>query len=148
MRSAIGWAMFFWATLALDPQGSRAADGHSHARPEHVRVRHVDLDLEVDFDRQRLRGQATLTVERTSQDDKQPLVLDSRKLQIATVETSADGKDFGVPGMPCPEPHKVAKQPGVSLPWPGEWFRYILYWSWEEGRACPTNYGGSSGIAT
>src|SRR6266478_4222449 len=47
MRSAIGWGMFFWASLALGPQGSRAADGHSHARPEHVRVRHVDLDLAV-----------------------------------------------------------------------------------------------------
>src|SRR5258708_31358771 len=114
MRSAIGWGILFWASLALGLQGMRAADGHSHARPEHVRVRHVDLDLEVDFDRQRLRGVVTLTVERTSQDDKQPLVLDSRKLQIATVETSADGKDFAVSGMLCPELHKVAKQPGVS----------------------------------
>src|SRR3954470_15551502 len=94
MRSAIGWGICCWVSLALGPQGSRAADAHSYAHPEHVRVRHVDLDLEVDFDRQRLRGQAMLTVERTSSDDKQPLVLDSRKLQIATVETSADGKDF------------------------------------------------------
>ncbi|MFO0845645.1 MAG: M1 family metallopeptidase [Gemmataceae bacterium] len=70
------------------------ADVHSYARPEHVRVRHVDLDLTVDFDRQRLHGHATLTVERTSKDEKQPLVLDSRQLQIDKVEISTDGKRF------------------------------------------------------
>src|SRR3954464_15635625 len=94
MQSAIGWGICCWVSLALGPQGSRAADGHSYAHPEHVRVRHVHLDLEVDFDRQRLRGQATLTVERTSPDDTQPLILDSRKLQIDKVETSTEGKAF------------------------------------------------------
>ena len=73
---------------------ARAADVHSHANPEQVRVRHVDLDLAVDFDRQRLHGHATLTVERTSADEKQPLILDSRKLLIEKVETSAEGQRF------------------------------------------------------
>ena len=72
MRAGIGLALLFWAGAGSAPQGTRAADPHSYARPEHVRVRHVHLDLEVDFDRQRLRGQATLTVERTSKDDRQP----------------------------------------------------------------------------
>src|SRR4051812_8239797 len=71
-----------------------AADVHSYAHPEHVRLRHVDLDLTVDFDRQRLHGAATLAVERTSADATQPLVLDSRGLQIERVETSANGTDF------------------------------------------------------
>jgi aminopeptidase N len=54
----------------------------------------VDLDLAVDFERQQLRGQATLTVERTSADVKQPLVLDSRGLVIEMVESSAGGDAF------------------------------------------------------
>src|SRR4051812_24951353 len=94
MRAGIGWSLWLWAGVAFAQPGNRPADVHSHAHPEHVRVRHVHLDLEVDFDRQRLRGQATLTVERTSPDDTQPLILDSRKLQIDKVETSTEGKAF------------------------------------------------------
>lgn len=69
-------------------------DVHSFANPEHVRVRNLDLDLEVDFTRQRLRGTATLTVERTSTNLKQPLILDTRGLTIESVESSADGQTF------------------------------------------------------
>src|SRR3954451_20337989 len=69
-------------------------DVHSYANPEHVRVRHIDLDLTVHFDRQRLAGHVTLTLERTSGDTTQPLVLDSGKLLIERVETSVDGKQF------------------------------------------------------
>src|SRR5689334_22755692 len=69
-----------------------AADPHSYARPEQVRVGHVDLDLSVDFDAKRLHGHATLTLERS--DPSQPLVLDSRQLRIDRVETSADGTTF------------------------------------------------------
>jgi leukotriene A-4 hydrolase/aminopeptidase len=72
-------------------------DQHSHANPEQIRVRHVDLDLEVLFERKLLRGVATLTVERTATDPagrRQPLVLDSRKLRVTKVESSADGAAF------------------------------------------------------
>ena len=94
MRFFVGLALFFSTGVGFAQPAVRAVDVHSHAHPEHVCVRHVDLDLEVDFDRQRLRGQATLAIERTSRDDKQPLVFDSRKLAIEKVEVSADGKDF------------------------------------------------------
>src|SRR6266705_1660704 len=90
MRSVLGLSLFLWAGTAL----AQPADAHSYARPEHVCVRHVDLDLRVDFERQQLSGYATLAVERTSRDDKQPLVLDARKLSIEKCETSADGKTF------------------------------------------------------
>jgi leukotriene A-4 hydrolase/aminopeptidase len=93
MRSVVD-VLFFCSIIGFGLTAARAADVHSFSRPEHVRVRHVDLDLEVDFGRQRLQGQATLTVERTSRDEKQPLILDSRKLQIEKVETSTDGKRF------------------------------------------------------
>lgn len=70
-----------------------AADPHSFARPDQVRVRHVDLDLTVDFAAHVLRGAATLTVERQGAAEA-PLLLDSRRLDIATAEASADGEKF------------------------------------------------------
>ena len=87
--------------LSLAPVAHAAAakdtrDDHSHANPEHIRVRHVALDLDVDFERKALKGQVTLTVERTSADHRQPLILDSRKLRVAKVESSADGTTFKV----------------------------------------------------
>jgi aminopeptidase N len=63
----------------------RERDLHSYGNPQHVRVRHVALDLDVDFRRKRLKGSATLTVERTSTDRKQPLVLDSQSLRVSKV---------------------------------------------------------------
>ena len=80
--------------LAAAPAVAAERDLHSHANPEHVRVRHLDLVLDVLFDKQVLRGAAVLTVERTSADAKQPLVLDTRGLAIHSVEASADGKSF------------------------------------------------------
>src|SRR5438093_8370709 len=85
--------------LAVVSLGAVAAaplekDHHSFANPEHVRVRHVDLDLNVDFERKSLAGHATLTVERTSDDRKQPLLLDSRALRVKKVEWSTDGRSF------------------------------------------------------
>jgi aminopeptidase N len=69
-------------------------DYHSFANPEHVRVRHVDLDLTVSFEERVIRGTAVLTVGRTSEDTDQPLTLDTRGLAITSVETSADGLTF------------------------------------------------------
>ncbi len=92
MRPAVALSVVSWIVAAHHP--ASAADVHSYSRPDHVRVRHVDLDLTVDFERQRLHGHATLAVERTSKDATQPLVLDSRKLVVERVETSADGKTF------------------------------------------------------
>ena len=94
MRTAVGLAMLFWAPAAFGQPAAPRTDVHSYARPDHVRVRHVDLDLQVDFERQRLHGHATLTIERTSTDTTQPLVLDSRKLQIDRVDASPDREHF------------------------------------------------------
>jgi leukotriene-A4 hydrolase len=69
-------------------------DHHSFANPEHVRVNHVDLNIETDFDAKVIRGTATLRVERTSKDGKQPLILDTRGLTIAGVAASEDGRSF------------------------------------------------------
>jgi leukotriene A-4 hydrolase/aminopeptidase len=70
-----------------------ARDAHSYSNPEQVRVRHVDLDLDVLFDRKVLKGASTLTVERIKP-DTDSLKLDTRDLKIIKAETSNDGKSF------------------------------------------------------
>jgi aminopeptidase N len=86
--------MLLLATASYGGPLVHEKDEHSYARPEHVRVRHVDLDLDVDFGRQQLRGHVTLSIERTSNDETQPLILDSKHLIIDKVELSADRKEF------------------------------------------------------
>ena len=71
-----------------------AKDIHSYSNPADVRVRHVDLDLEVLFGPKTLKGTALLTVERTSANKQAPLILDTRDLNVSKVETSADGKKY------------------------------------------------------
>ena len=70
-----------------------ARDAHSYSNPEQVRVRHVDLDLDVLFDRKVLKGASTLTVERIKP-DADSLKLDTRDLKVVKAETSNDGKSF------------------------------------------------------
>jgi leukotriene A-4 hydrolase/aminopeptidase len=71
------------ATLAADPVPEK--DLHSFSNPEHVRVKALDLKLEVDFEKKVLNGDASFIIERTSTDTKQPLVLDTRGLNIKKV---------------------------------------------------------------
>jgi leukotriene-A4 hydrolase len=90
MRSVAGLCFFLIAGAA----SAQSADVHSFGRPDQVRVRHVDLDLDVDFTRQKISGHATLAIERIANDAAQPLILDSRKLKIDKVEASVDGVTF------------------------------------------------------
>jgi leukotriene A-4 hydrolase/aminopeptidase len=80
------------AAVAADPAPEK--DLHSFSNPEHVRVKSLDLKLNVDFGERVLRGEATYLVERTSDDKKQPLILDTRGLKIADLYVSPDGKQF------------------------------------------------------
>src|SRR5438270_5271603 len=82
------------ACLFALPLAAAERDDHSFANPEHVRVRHVDLDITTDFDARTIRGTATLTVERTSKDTQQSLVLDTRGLKIDGAEASTDETTF------------------------------------------------------
>ncbi|WP_266180297.1 M1 family metallopeptidase [Dyella humicola] len=67
------------------PLSAFAADPHSFAQPDQVRVTHLDLDLKIDFPQKQLDGKATLTL-----DWKNPkatsLALDTRDLKIASIE--------------------------------------------------------------
>src|SRR6478672_2058200 len=62
-------------------------DEHSYAAPNHIKVLHLDLDLEVSFHRRQIHGCATLTVERAPDYVTGPLVLDTRALTIHRVES-------------------------------------------------------------
>jgi len=68
-------------------------DVHSFAEPAKMRVRHVDLDLDVSFDSRTLTGTATLTVERVDRSATM-LTLDTRDLTIDAVAASASRADF------------------------------------------------------
>ena len=78
--------------LSCTPQpggsGDPSNDLHSYANPADVRMTHLDLDLEVDFEARRLRGTCTLDLEGGDGD----LVLDTRDLSIERVEIS-DGRE-------------------------------------------------------
>jgi leukotriene A-4 hydrolase/aminopeptidase len=80
-------------SLSENPPGERK-DYHSYSVPEQVRVSHVDLELNVLFDQKMLRGTAILSVERAASGKDAPLILDTRNLNIAKVETSADGANY------------------------------------------------------
>src|SRR5215470_8061279 len=60
-------------------------DVHSWSRPDHVRVRHLDLDLSVHFDRKILAGSVTLHFDPS---DGSILTLDTRDLDIASVDNA------------------------------------------------------------
>jgi len=64
-------------------------DIHSWSRPDEVQVRHLELDLDVHFDRKILTGAATLHFDPTSHPE---LVLDTRDLEIHSVETPPASK--------------------------------------------------------
>jgi leukotriene-A4 hydrolase len=68
-------------------------DVHSYSRPDQVRLRHLDLDLTVRFDRKVLEGAAVLHFDRIAGDE---LILDTRGLEIQGVENAA-GFELGEP---------------------------------------------------
>ena len=67
-------------------------DPHSNSRPNEIAVTHITLDLDVDFTARRLKGSATLDLERRTPDATQ-LSLDTWHLGIDAV-TGPDGTDL------------------------------------------------------
>jgi len=66
-----------------------AADPHSFSRPEVCKVRHLELDLEVDFDQKKIKGIATYTLDTGCSGD---LTLDNLGLSIHHVEQLINGQ--------------------------------------------------------
>jgi aminopeptidase N len=93
-----------------------ARDAHSYSNPEEVRVRHVDLNLEVLFDRKVLKGLSTLTIERTA-GQADTLKLDTRDLRIAGVTASVDGTNFAPAQFTLGAADKILGAPlAIQLP--------------------------------
>src|SRR5262249_28848853 len=65
------------ATRPAFPAGGGRRDIHSRARPDEVRVAHMDLDWKFDFDRRVLDGSVTLTVERAATAPAAPRLSDA-----------------------------------------------------------------------
>lgn len=65
------------------------ADPHSYSRPSEALVKHLDLDISVDFEAHTLAGTATLTIENHG---AKQLYLDTKMLTISEVGIS-DGKN-------------------------------------------------------
>jgi leukotriene A-4 hydrolase/aminopeptidase len=114
--------------VATLPAATAKKDHHSFANPEHIRVGHVDLDLNVDFERKALAGHATLSVERTSGDVKQPLLLDSRALRVKKVEWSSDGRSFTEGSFSAGKTDPILGEK-LSVPLPADVKRVRLHYS-------------------
>lgn len=67
-------------------------DVHSYANAHDVQVRHLDLDLNVDFEKKQLSGSATWTFDNRTGSDH--LVLDTRNLEIERVTVGDVAVDF------------------------------------------------------
>jgi leukotriene A-4 hydrolase/aminopeptidase len=94
----------------------QAHDAHSYGNPDQVRVKNVDLDLEVLFDRKVLKGASTLTIERKA-GNADALKLDTRDLKITKAEASNDGNNFTPVKFTLGEADKILGAPlTVELP--------------------------------
>lgn len=80
-------------------------DHHSYGNPDQVRVEHVALDLDVSFEKKTLAGSAKLTISR--KDPKQPLILDTRNLNIKSVEALSSS------GEPTPAQFQVGASDAI-----------------------------------
>ena len=58
-------------------------DVHSYAKPNEAVIKHLDLNLKVDFDKKQLSGTAVLTIDNIAKGNK--LYLDTRDLTIVAI---------------------------------------------------------------
>ena len=114
VRGAITLAVLFMTSCSTKTNDSVtpsiAHDPHSFANPAEVRVRHLDLDLNVVFDQQTIQGTAILTIERVSRSAK-TLTLDSRALQIDETDISPDGLHYRETEFTSGKVDKILGQP-------------------------------------
>ena len=82
--------IWFGCNKSPEPK-AEITDPHSYAQPLLAKVTHLDLDLLVDFDSEKLTGTAVLKIERAK--DAPRLHLDTKQLTIESVLISTDGND-------------------------------------------------------
>lgn len=111
----IGLALLLTSAGCQQPDGDYMVpyrDPHSFARANEVVVSHIDLDLVVNFESQRLKGQATLTLDNLANADT--LILDTKDLTVFGVllDDSSDvpfrfGEEVSFMGRPFLIPIKA-----------------------------------------
>ena len=84
-------------------------DIHSYARPDEVRVTHLELEWQVAFDHKTLDGAAVLHLQRGPSGHDAPLRLDTRDLEILEVSAGAAAEGDPLNDVPWrlaePDPH-------------------------------------------
>jgi leukotriene A-4 hydrolase/aminopeptidase len=94
-----------------------AEDFHSYSKPQTIRVRHVELDWNVLFDKKILQGTATLTIERALKTKDATLVLDTRDLKIEKVEASSGDAKYAATEFQLGAADKILGAPlTINLP--------------------------------
>ena len=89
-------------------------DPHSHARPAEAVAKHLDLDIEVDFEKKQIRGSATYTIALKGEADK--IVFDVRDISILSVTNGSDSLAYtlGEGGDFMGAPLEVQTPPGTE----------------------------------
>ena len=73
------------------PQNQTTKDSHSFSNPAEAVVKHLDLDIKVDFDSQMISGIASWTIENTSKGNQ--IIFDENTLIITKVTLGNDEKE-------------------------------------------------------
>jgi aminopeptidase N len=68
------------------PQSETIQDPHSYAQPALAKVNHLDLNIELDFDEKKIKGEASLAIEHGA--DTKTLRIDTKELTILEVTRS------------------------------------------------------------
>jgi aminopeptidase N len=106
--------------LGAADAGAVPRDPHTLGNPHQIRVRRLELDLTVDFDREQLQGTASLIVERLPGcPPDTPLVLDTRNLTIERVEAASTAGDWATAGFEIGPEDPILGTP-LSIPVPGD----------------------------
>ena len=73
------------------PQNQTTKDSHSFSNPTEAVVKHLDLDIKVDFDTQTISGKASWTIDNTSKGNE--IIFDENTLNISKVTLGNDEKE-------------------------------------------------------
>jgi leukotriene-A4 hydrolase len=93
-------------------QAPATTDTHSYSNPQEIAVKHLDLDIAVDFAKKTISGKATFDLERKKPTGK--LVMDARDLKILKVTALPSGENLA---FKLGEAKPVFGQPlEISLP--------------------------------
>jgi len=87
---------------------------HSCARPDEVSIKHLHLDLKVDFELKQLIGFATLRLERKP--DSKQLMLDTNNLSISKVVSGSSDGDSELKWKLAPHVSSLGQNMTIELP--------------------------------